>query len=297
VSDVIRPFTVGTGALISTNVTETVAAWSPGVNYGVVQTVNRANRIYMSLLSDNLGKDPASNPFDEDDNPYWKDIGPNNAWSMFDNANRTRSTRDGDIEVVLQTTGYVDRIALFNLQASSARVVARKNGTVVYDRQISLLNNNVVDSWGTYFFEPVVLRRKVIFRDIPLIGSLRFTVTVSGGSVGVGSLIPGRSRFIGEAEYGANLRIKDYSRADFDEFGNYDPKQRPSSQGGAFDLYIDSSKTEAVTDLLTELRTVPLVWDMTPEPRGLLFGKLNSFVPTWSYPTIDKCSLDIEGLT
>lgn len=295
VSNVIVPFTVTSAAITDINTTETVDAWNSGSTYGLgdLRRLDSTGRIYRSLQSGNTNKDPATEP------DWWYNAKPTQRMAMFDNANRTQAEAEDELTSTYATTGYVDSVALFNLQGSAAQVIAKKDGLEVYNQTRSLLDNSVVTSWATYFFEPLIRRRKTIFTGIPKIANLDITTSiVGGGTVKCGSNLPGRTRFIGKALMDSNMRLTDYSLAGFDEDGNYDPTLRPSSQGGTFKMIVPLTQLEALTNLMDDLRTLPLVWDMVPgDPLGLLFAKYNSFKPVWSYPEESLFELDLEGLT
>lgn len=290
--EAIFPFAVDDAALISTTTTETVPLWDAGTSYAVGDKarLDTTHRIYTSAAADNLGHDPAS-----DDGSHWLDSAPTNGWAAFDARNGTQATADGDITFVVQTSGWIDRIAATNLSATSIRVIVEADGDEVHDRTYSLINDDpIVDLWS-YLFTDILFGRDIVIDDVPLFPDMEFTVTIAGGDTRrVGNLVFGTALHIGELEFGYELGINDFSRPQFDVFGNYSFVPRPWAKDGSFVLWIESWRRQSLHQTFGELRGQPVVWRMNAE---LIFGKYNSLKLLRTQPQWDKMQLSIGGLT
>lgn len=305
---IIRPFTVTTGALTSSSIaavdaTQGEAAYVAGTTYALnVVNVVSGTRRYQSLQAANTGHNPATSP------TWWLDIGPANRWAMFDQINGTSSSAAATINFKVQTTGRIDSVALLNVYATSARVIARRTpgGVVLYDHTYDLNDYDGIDDWYGYFFADTSPRTDIVVDDLPLYSGMEIEVTLTrAGTVSIGSAIVGLSKELGGTIYGARVGIIDYSRKVVDDFGNYSVVERAFSKRGTFTVVVRGDSTDQVANrvdalqkVLAGYRAVPLVW-VGAEQYGVtaIFGFYKSFDLEIAYPTQSMLSLELEGLT
>jgi len=293
----IKPITVATAMLASSTVPETdYAAWNSGTAYVVGNRCILASthRIYECLVN-NTNFSPDVNPV------KWLDIAPTNRWSMFDDVVGTLTTQAATITQVLNP-GAVGGIALLELAGRTATVSLKDiaGGTQVYSKTITL-DGSTINSIYDWFFQPYEQLTDLVLTDLPFhYKNPELTVTISAttGSPGVGVCKFGEVIDIGETEYPASVGINDYSRKEKDAFGNYTIVERAFSKWAKFKIQTDTTRFNRIAKALAAVRAKPCVYIGTEvadyEPL-IIYG-----FSTWSidvaYPTINYCTLEIEGL-
>jgi hypothetical protein len=294
---VISPTTFNAAThLISSNATETYAAWAVGTTYAKDARVDYLTHIYESLVNSNTGNQPDTSP------TFWILVGPDNTHAMFDDQVSTATTRTSPLTVVL-APGLCNSLAFFGLVGQTLTVTMTDGvgGPTVYSRTVSLDGTFIYD-WYQYFFEPYVQVAEVVLTDIPPYTNARITISLSGsGTVAVGQCIFGTQHELGDAQYGASIGIIDYSVKSTDEFGNTTFLQRANSKRMTARLMLHTSQINRVQQVLARLRATPAVWlavaDDTRYAPFSVYGFFKDFNIEVSYPTQSWCSLEIEGLT
>lgn len=347
----VRPITMTDAQLTSSNVGETVAAYSAGTVYGLGDQVSVASgttlTIYESLISGNLARAPGSYPdwwrqvstaysaysagttyalgarvqvIGADSHlvyeslqagnlnhapatspTWWVEVGPTNAWAMFDQSNSSQTTRAESITVTIDAADRVDAVALMNISALSARlVITDAVDGVVYDQTVSLTSDSGITDYDEWFFEPVVRKSDYAFVDLPPYYQPTVTLTLedAGNTVAIGACVLGLARTIGGTQYGASIGIQDYSVKTVDDFGVATVTQRAYAKRGTFALQVDADYVDEVARLLASYRATPVVWIGSDDyGASILYGFYKDFSLTIAYPTISICNLEIEGLT
>ena len=293
---VIKPITFTTAMLVSSDATETIAAYVAGTTYSVDQEVNYANSIYVSLVSGNTGHTPDASP------TYWIRKSSNNKYSMFDEFVNTSTTRNLSLTTEVDPGVAFNSLAYFNISGATSLVITIRDGsggTVVYNKAINLDDTIIVD-WYMYFFEPYNFKTDVVVTDIPPYSTGVITSVLTGVStVGIGNLVFGSVYALGSTQYGASAGIRDYSSKESNAFGITSLVQRAFSKRIEATLYVDTANIRFVRKLLEDLRATPAVWIGTDyDSYDLLnvYGYYKDFNMEISYPSFSLCRLEIEGL-
>lgn len=288
------PF-VAANHLVSSTATETYAAWSAGTTYAKDAIVRHTTWLYQSLTDANTGNTPGASPL------AWVQIGPTNAYAMFDDQVSTSTVASMDLSVVL-TPGYSNSLALLGLVGNEVSVAITNgvDGPSVYSKTVSLDGTFIYD-WYMYFFEARVQVGEVVLTDIPPYVNAVLTVTLSAsaGDVAVGQLVFGTFYELGDAQYGATAGIIDYSRKDTDDFGVTTFVKRDFSKRMSLRLMLDAAQMNKVQRILGDLRATPAVWIGAEGDQYLplvVYGFYRDFAIEVAYPTKSYCSLEIEGL-
>jgi len=239
------------------------------------------------------------------DTEHWEDFSPTNRWAMFDTVINTQSIDVNSITVTV-APGVINGVALIELLGNEVTVTMRDavgspSGNVVYNKTISLDISDVYD-WYTYFFEPFTQRKSVVLLDLPPYLNNELTVTITGPqNVAIGGLIAGVVYTFGDTQYNATAGIRDYSRkVTNEETGIVSLQQRKFSKRLKAKLKVPAGSTNALQQILIDLRAVPTVWvgDDTGEYEALtVFGFYRDFELDVAYPSFSFYSLDIEGMT
>lgn len=294
---IVRPVTIDDMTLVSSSAVETVALYDAGTSYSVGQLARRdtTHRIYESLQGSNTGNTPESSP------EWWVDIGPANIWSMFDELNSTQTEAVDQIIVVLAPGERIDVIALLNVYAVSAHVVATDAiDGVVFDETVNLVSTGGIIDWYTYYTEPQELAGDVVFDGLPaLYANLTFTVTLSfpGQTVRCGALIAGLAKDIGATVYGATTGIIDFSRKATDDFGNTSVTRRGYANKGNFRVVCDNVSIVSIQRLLAEFRATPSLFiGSAAFANTFIYGFYRDFSIAIDHPNQSHLNIELEGL-
>lgn len=225
---IIRPATIDEAALVSSTVPETApAAYDATATYakGTRAADLLAHRVYESAQNGNVGHALT-------DTAWWLDAGPTNRWRMFDQSNSSQTEAEDSIQVDLQIAPRVNSLALLNIEAASAQIIATVGATEVYNRTFELTSTAGISDWYSYFFEEIVRKPYLIVTDMPNYSNMAISVILErpGGIVRVGVLVVGQTMDLGVTLQGLRATINDFSRKETDDFGTPFLRKRASAK-------------------------------------------------------------------
>lgn len=281
---------VSTGNL-TTNVTDPTGVWNTG-SYSVGNEVQRAQGRYRAKIN-NTNKDPLLFP------DVWFYIGPTNDFAMFDNKTGTQSTRDDNITTTVIAGKRADSIALINVSAADVTITVNDGVSDVYNEEISMVSDDGIVDWWSYFFDPIVRETDVYRDDLPNISNPIVTVSYDapGATVKVGQQVIGWGQTIGVSLMPGRLGINDYSRIEVDDFGNYGITQRGYAKTGDFTAYIDNVRINAVFNMLAAKRATPIVFiGIEKFSSSLMFGILKEWNIEMPGPYRSLVSVSFQGI-
>ena len=233
----------------------------------------------------------------------WLDTGPANARAMFDERTSTQTLVDEELEVTVIPGAFFDTIALINISgASSAQIVIVNDGVTLYDQTFDTTGN--AEDWDQYFFgEDEDNLAALVVNPAIFYASCTVTVTLTGApgaDAGLGLLLIGRSRFIGETLYSPKLGIEDFSTKETDAFGNTYLLERPYADTVTAQLTLDTSRVDSVRRELARYRATPVLFDLNNTgvkyDSLLVFGFFESFEITLAFYTMSYCDLRVQSL-
>ncbi len=283
--------------LTASNVaTDDAPEWASGTSYSTgdqVIVLGTTQRLYEALQA-STGSFPPDNPTD------WNDLGAVNRWKMFDGGTNTQTSNPDSIEVTLEPEGIINSFTLFNIQAASAQVTMTDDTEgVVFDKTYNLIDNSAVDSWYAYFVEPIVQSTQLTDLSLPAYGGATIDITLSetGTDVRCGLAVIGQEAEIGTTVFGTSVGIRDFSRKEVDEFGNFTIVQRRFFRTVDYDVRIDTDKVQFVQRLLSDRRAKPTVYIGTVEnPETIVYGYYRDFDIVLSNPAFSNATIEVEGL-
>jgi hypothetical protein len=247
----------------------------------------------------------------------WIRVGATNAWKLFDGAANSptvgyTSGPAGNftyhMSFYLWKLGRFDTVCVLNTSASRVSVLFTTDNfaTIDYTREIVAVDTTpIIDAW-TYCFEECNVQKDFLFDGIDGWGSTtdqvllisvvndEETITVTTGEV-----VIGQSREIGTAKADPTQRLVDYSRKDFDAFGNVVFVERAYSYQTTFEVKIDPIRKNIVKGMIEQLRATAAVYYPTADDanNGLIaYGFPTDFEITYSTPDYAYATLQIEGL-
>jgi hypothetical protein len=231
--------------------------WNSGTAYaeGAIVAVASTHKLYASVQGANTNHNPVG-----DDGTWWLEIGPTNLWAMFDQKTGTQTQWFGEVRAVVNLVGRIDTIALLNLQGSSVNITLSDGVVDIYDEDYSLVSTDGISTLYAYFYEPLGFIRDLVVQDLPIDANLEASVSVtSSGIVKVGSMLFGFGIETGATVYGAQVGIKDYSRIEEDDFGNYAIVQRGYSKTADITVFVERANHDFVYNLLADYRASPVL--------------------------------------
>lgn len=304
---VLIPFAVLDGNLISTSIAENdFAVWDSSTTYSVgdkvISTVT--HRIYEALQS-STNVDPTT---DVADPPFWLNIGATNRWKAFDKTISDPVTvADGVTSIVYELGAFgipSNSVTLFGLKGRVASVVVDDaTDGEVYNRDISLIDNALVNDWFSYFFQPARVKTEAIFESIPPYANAEYTITVvdsSSEEPELGQIVLGQEYTLGTTGYGTSVSIEDFSRKERDAFGNAIIVERPFAKLIDFDFTVNTDEARRAAILLETVRAVPAVYYSGPDTEKYgttVYGFFRSWSINLDGPNISNVTLEVEGLT
>lgn len=294
---VLRPIAINDDRLTSTTVPEDdYAEWAGGTTYaaGDYCIVIATHRIYRSLQASNTNHAPASSP------TWWADVGPTNAWAMFDTSTSSQTTVATSITVVL-TPGQFDSLSFINMDCAQVQATLTVGGVTKWTQTVAMVDDTPIADWRDYFAQPILRKSELVLSGIPLYASGVLTVVISAtaGDVSCGGLVPGISTSLGGTLAGPALGMVDYNRITTDDYGVRTVSERGYAKRNAIRLYIESNKVDAVYKTLVSLRGQACVWVGSEQNLydGLvIFGYFKDFSVEIPDRVISFCSIEIEGI-
>lgn len=295
--------------LIESSVSESDAVdsplWSASTTYAAGDRVRRDHVRYESLISGNVGKDPAKTSLGGLSDA-WRTLGATNPYAMLDDFVDTQTEATApEGEVSLSFAVPFTRctaFALLNVDAARAEIVITDEDNVP---QVNMTFGLVEDigslSPFDYLFAEVDSRRSVIVTGLPLYlpGTLRVTLYATERA-GIGHVVCGRELDIGWTKWGAGVGETDYSRKSTNDFGVTTLIKRPSAATESLDLYLHPDRADAVKRILTSLRATPALWIADNFGEGTealtVYGWREDFRLVYAGPNEMQFKLEIQGL-
>lgn len=296
----IRPVTITDSVLVASNVLENdYAEWLVGTTYSIGNEVIvlSNHRIYESLTDTNVGNNPTT-----DDGTNWLNTGATNRWKAFDNTISDQTTNTTSITYELDPSSLVNAIAMFNLDATDVDItVTDPVEGVVYNENVSLLDNSAVENWWGYFFEPIVRKSEFVKFDLPNYASATVDLSINtntGDTAKVGQIVIGNQKTLGLTTYGTTISIQDYSTKDTDTFGNVIITERRFAQLVDYDVKLATSTVRDVQKTLANFRATPIVYSGTEDGTygDLVYGYYRNFGINISTPSFSDATIEVEGL-
>lgn len=305
---VFAPIQVTDATLTSSNVAENDnPLWSAVANYNVgdlaMVTTPNIHKNYEALTV-NINKYPPDNAnttVPTPATPDWLDLGATNRWAMFDQFNGSQTTNANTIDVEVTPNQVFNSLALLNLFATSVQVIVTDPiEGIVYDKTFSLISDSGINDWYAYYFTPIERNVDLVLLDLPNYPSatIRVIITEDGGNAAVGVMAIGAQVVLGTTTYGTSASIKDYSRKETDQFGNFTIVPRAFSKRADYAVTINTSRADFVNNYLTSIRTKPVVWVGNSEfGSTVIYGYYRDYDITLSAFQISALALTVEGLT
>jgi chitinase len=291
---IIRPLRYIAGTLdvevdlVQTNVVDE-SAWVAGANYAYRSRVLSGGDVWECIVAHSgITTLPSSDP------ARWRRYGTGrlNSVRAFDSNPSSKSKQGNAMSWrVRPRSGVpaVTHVAFVGLQnCTSVQIyVINQSDQTIYTRTINPSN---IDG----------LVGDVCFGGLPTNVAncdLRFDLT-GGFDLAVGEIVFGTAVTVGEGvHHGASLQFQDYSRKEFDEFGEASLVVRPFATRATFEMTISRPELVNTMQRLAAIRAMPILWVGNDQwDATIIYGFFKDFSVDLAYSTRAICSLQIEGL-
>ena len=171
---------------------------------------------------------------------------------------------------------------------------------LVYSQYFDLADSSMITSWRRYYFDPITYQADLLVQDLPPTSGaqIRYKLTRSTGTVEVGDVITGLSQDLGATLIGTKNGIRDYSRKEFDTFGQPQFTERGFAKTAELQVAVDNDQYDTVRNRIAARRAQVTLFIGDGNYAGLwIAGIPRDFsigIPHFQQPVLD---IQIEGLT
>lgn len=241
-------------------------AWNGATDYtaGTLAYLASTHRIYKNLIPgvDATSPDIEAAKASGDATKRWKEWKPTNRHAMFDRLVGSFTEDASPFVATVQLSEFADSLWLDVDNVDTVRVEVLDGVTVVYDTTANMLDADDVVDWYEYWFKPIVAKKQVTLTNLPPVTNAQIRMTfTSGGTVRVGSCVPGRLMVIGDTELSPTIGVVTYSTTDVDqETGITRVSKGPLSRRINFSAVCPTGAVDEIVRTLMALEDTPIVW-------------------------------------
>lgn len=241
----------------------------------------------------------------EVDGAYWLDIGPTQRWSPFDIYTSTQAAATTSMTYVL-SPGFFNALALYGVLGTQYSITVKDApaGAVIYTRTGYLYDDPT--GWYEYLFGGVVLRDRLLFRDIPIRPTAELTLTISAASgqpVGIGLVAVGDYANLygadwGGTQYGASAEPVTYSYIKTEEDGTTKIVRRHSAVNMRANVIMPKAAADDALIVIRRVLDKPVAWIASDAPGygGLNVFGLGSASLSYASPTHASLDINVKGM-
>lgn len=260
------------------------AAWAVGTAYTIGKYVVRGTRVYLAIAA-STGADPALAA----NRDKWKDAYPVNALAWADMKTSTYTYAEGSYEATVAPGAVADvnLEGLVNVDTVRVVVLDAPGGAVIYDETISTLWWGG-DPWVSWFFDMPYQRDRAKFSGLPTSLTARITVTLTaynGGPLQVSQICFGRFVDLGCAEFGIEMRLRNFGKLEYDDWGNTTQADGLVVVDLVGNGVVPAADANRVAEFVRRHRNRVMVWEASANPA---YDYLSS-------TGIAECTLRAEG--
>lgn len=234
----------------------------------------------------------------------WNDLGFVNSQRAFDNSTPSQTIADGETMVYVFNTGKVERIALFDLDATSITVKTHLTSDAESEFNTRTDNYPIFTRRGLHFYEILtaeITLKKTLYIQVPTasVQEITLTITRESGQAKVGDITLGKARQIGVVLDGVNFDVKEYSTYSSDSEATDRYVEGGYRNVNSFTVSFPTNSMESVKNQLDERRGKITVYNMNPKSQED-FLKVKGFIRSrpidyMSNSTKSKINIKVEG--
>lgn len=275
----------------TTNVPETdYPEYVPATSYsiGVRVIIASTHSVYESLQNINAGHAPATSP------TWWVYVGATNAYKAVDPKVSTQTVNNTSMTFEFPTL-KANTIAFLNMQCESITVELLEGATVIFSETRNGYTRDTA-GWYSYLFGDFTYKNFFLFEH-PYNPTAIYRITLTGATCKLGVMVRGTMFYIGKTPWGLEKGFIDYSKTDFDQWGESYLKQGNVRDFMNSTIKIDTPRNPIVEKVLKERRGklslyVPAngLYDLA------VYGFLREPKLIYSNPVISESTFDIQGV-
>ncbi len=180
------------------------------------------HRVFQSLIPSNSGNPPAT-----DDGTKWQDAGPTNRWAMMDLYRPSVTWGASPMTFTVFPRRTIRSLFFGSLTAVQIDVVQKRAGVPVKSWSKPLMTRSI-QSFTDYFYKRFNTQQSVLIADVFLYSDTTFEVTITrdSGQVGIGEVMWGDPVYLGQTQYGAKRKNRNYTKFDRNTDGTPQPPIR-----------------------------------------------------------------------
>lgn len=232
--------------------------------------------------------------------PTWVEVSATNRYRMFSDSGAAQTVYDDNLTVSIVPESVINSFATFNVtnvDDINITVVDPAEGEV-YNEDYNLRDSSQIVDWYAYFFEPIISVKELLVNNLPSYKNATINITYYSDNPMIGICALGKEIELGLAEYGTSFSLKDYSRKEIDDFGNFTVVRRGTSKQVQYSGYSETARAQYLFERLAELSTIPCVWygSGATNDSTLVYGYYDDSTINISNPSTTDISISIEGL-
>lgn len=200
----------------------------------------------------------------------WQDEGYVNSKRAFDSSTPSQIIADSEAMTYTFTTGKVERLALFDLEASTVEVKVHLTSEPEDEENTETTEYPMYTRKGLRFYEILtadIQLKKTLYVKIPVASVQEITLTITriNGQSKVGDITLGRAREIGVVLDGVNFDVKEYSSYSSDSQASDRYEEGGYRNVNSFTVSFPTREMESIKNQLDERRGKITVYNMNPK--------------------------------
>lgn len=231
---------------------------------------------------------------------YWADIGPSNRAKAYDGVVSTAAVRASSVQYAWTPGVVITAGAVFGIVGSSIRWQIHNGATQVFD-ETQNLDSTTLANWADFMFAPTDNIRQAWFSGFPTGSGYKHTITVnrSAGNAAIGEIVMGTLYSFGDVQYSTKAGIRTFTRIVENEWGIDEIVRRPNAKTTTLVFRLSEDEINKVTDLLSDLESLPCAWRGTDDARFsspmIINGFYGEFEMLFQEYGMTVCTLPIKG--
>lgn len=261
--------------------------------------VSSVHRKYRCLVSETF-----EYPVDgatEDASATWIDIGPTNKWAMFDEKTTTQTIGGDQWSVEFETDRYVDTLSVIGSAGLSSCLIQAWDASesLIYSQSIIPIDTAAMigpfaNASDDVFYKPSFYVDDLDSQGKPFRINLTFNADTSSS---VGAVVFGAAIELGDCISGTRNEKLDYSRQEYDQFGELTYIQRPVVNLSYFNVLSDKYLSGVISRFFDLIRKKNTLWiaNVGDSQEIITYGRIQQDPLTFDMPTKINYNVTVRG--
>jgi photosystem II stability/assembly factor-like uncharacterized protein len=257
------------------------------------------HRKYQCLVAFN--QDSPMDGATKDASATWIDIGPTNKWAMFDDKTTTQTIGGAQWSVEFETDRYVDTLAVIGSAGLSSCLIQAWDASesLIYSESITPMDTAAIigpfaNASDDFFYKPSFYVDDLDSQGKPFRINLTFNADTSSS---VGAVVFGAAIELGDCISGTRNEKLDYSRQEYDEFGELTYIERPVVNLSYFNVLSDKYLSGVISRFFDFIRKKNTLWiaNVGDSQEIITYGRIQQDPLTFDMPTKINYNVTVRG--